>query len=722
MSFVITHIIVFSQTEIKLTKIEMAVLSKIRNRSGLLLLAIGFALLAFVVQDLFTKGFKSISTDVGSVNGKDISFEEFRVKVANTEKNAQGQNMTSMQASNQVWNQEVQIALLTAEFEKIGIRVGEKHIIEALKADPNIGQSPMFQNAAGKFDLNKFKDYFKASPELMKVMKEQEDNAALRAKFDIYNSLVKGAMYTTTTEGKFKYEAEANKVSFDFVMVPFSSIKDSDVKVTDEEIVAYMKTKEKKFKSEESRELDYVIVQEKPSAQDEAEIKKNVESLLLPSVTYNKETGKNDTIPGFRSVTDNADFVNAKSDIPFDSTYIAKQDLPAGHADQLFNLPVGEIYGPYMFNNYYAISKALGRKAAAKAKSSHILISWVGAERAQPKENRTKEQAKIKAEGILAQALANPGMFQMLAMTMSEDPSVQQNGGDMGYITRETNFAKPFKDFVFNNPIGKIGLVETEFGYHIINVTDKQDAVKLATVAQKIEPSEATNDKTYEQATKFEMAAADKDFTALVKEMKLNSNPAVRVKAIDESLGSISNQRQIVKWAFDGDTKIGSVKRFEIVNVGHIIAKLKSIAEKGLMSAEEARPQVENILKNKKKAAKIAAKLKGTSLEAIASANKVGTLSAIDLTIENANVPGAGFEPKVVGMAFTSKVGQVSKPIDGNSGVYVINTKAVTKAPAIQKYDDYITKVKQQVVNYTGRVMPALQKDADIQDNRAEFY
>ncbi|MCF6131013.1 peptidylprolyl isomerase [Flavobacterium wongokense] len=701
----------------------MAVLSKIRNRSGLLLLAIGFALLAFVVQDLFTKGFKSIGTDVGSVNGKDISFDEFRVKVANVEKNSQGQqNITSMQASNQVWNQEVNIALLSAEFDKLGIRVGEKHLLEVFKADPNIGQNPQFLNAAGKFDLNKFKDYFKAAPEGIKILQEREKDAEVNAKYMIYNSLVKGAMYTTNTEGKFKYEAENNKVTFDFAMVPYSSIKDSDVKISDDEIVAYMKTKEKKFKSEESRELDYVLIQEKPSAQDEAEIKKNVEALLVPSVTYNKETGKNDTIPGFRSAVDVADFVNAHSDIPFDSTYIAKQDLPPAAAEQLFNLPVGEVYGPYIFNNYYALSKALGRKAGAKAKSSHILISWIGAERAQPKEKRTKEQAKVKAEGILAQAKANPGMFQMLAMTMSEDPSVQQNGGDMGYITKETGFAKGYKDFVFNNPVGTIGIAETEFGYHIINVTDKQDAVKLATIAQKIEPSEATNDKTYSEATKFEMEAADKDFAGLVKQMKLTKNEPVRVKAIDESFGPVANQRQIVKWAFDGDTKIGNVKRFEIVNVGHVIVKLKSIAEKGLMSATEARPQVETILKNKKKAAMISAKMKGGDLASIAAANKVAVMSAIDVTVEAPNVPGAGFEPKVVGNAFTSKIGQVSKPIDGNSGVYVFNTKMVTKAPKVQKYDEYIAKMRQQVMNYSGRVMPALKNDADIKDNRADFY
>ena len=698
----------------------MAVLSKIRKRSGLLLLAIGFALLAFVIQDLFNSGMKSISTDVGSVNGKDISFEEFRVKVANTEKNSQGQNMTSMQASNQVWNQEVQVALLNAEFEKLGIRVGEKHIIEAFKSDPNIGQNQMFLNAAGKFDLKKFKDYFKEIPNGTQMLKEQEKNAELRAKYDIYNSLIKGGMYATQTEGKFKYEAESNKVSFDFVMVPFSSIKDSDVKVTDEEITAYMKTKEKKFKSEESRELDYVLISEKPSAADEAEIKKNVDALLLPSVRYNKETGKNDTIQGFRSATNIADFVNANSDIPFDSTYISKQDLPAENAEQLFNLPVGEVYGPYMKGNYYCISKGLGRKAGAKAKASHILISWEGTQVPNKKEKRTKEQAKAKADGLLAQAQANPGMFMMLAMTNSDDSSAQQ-GGDLGFFA-PGQMVKPFNDFVFNNPIGKIGLVETQFGYHVIQVTDKQDAVKLATIAQKIEPSEATNDKIYTQATKFEMDAVDKDFAKLVKDNKLTSSPAVRVKAIDENFGSLSNQRQIVKWAFEGDTKIGSVKRFEIVNVGHVIAKLKSIAPKGLMSIEEARPQVEPILKNKKKAAKIIAKIKGGSLASIAASNKVTVMNAVDLTIENPSVPNAGYEPKVVGLAFSSKAGQVSKPIEGNSGVYVIATKVVTKAPSIKKYDDYIAKVKQQAVGNSGRFMQALKEDADIVDNRADFY
>ena len=697
----------------------MAVLSKIRNRSGLLIAIIAFALFAFVIGDLFQSGsFGQPSRYVGSVNGEDVAFEEFRIKVANAEKSGQG--VTSVQAANQVWNQEISIALLTKEFEKLGLRVGEKHIVEVFKADPNIGQNPMFLNAVGKFDIIKFKEYFKANPEGIQFLKEREKDAELNAKYQIYNSLVKGGLYTTNAEGKLKYEADTDKVTFDFVNVPYSSVKDSDIKITDEEINAYVKTKEKRFKSEETREIEYVLIDEKPSTTDEAEIKGKVDALLLPSVRYNKETGKNDTIQGFRTANNIAEFVNANSDIPFDSTYIAKQDLPAEHADKLFALATGEIYGPYMFNNYYCISKGLGRKAGAKSKASHILISWEGTQVPNKKEKRTKEQAQAKATELLAQAQANPGNFFMLAMTNSDDSSAQQ-GGDLGYFA-PGQMVKPFNDFVFNNPIGKIGLVETEFGYHIINVTDKQDAIKMATIAQKIAPSEQTNNKTYEQATKFEMEAATKDFTALAKQMKLTVAPSAKLKPMDESFGTIQNQRQIVKWAFADDTNTNDVKRFEIPNVGHVIAKLKKVTPKGLMSAEEARPMVENILKNKKKAEKIKAKLNGTSLASLASANKVTVMNALDLTLGNPALPGAGFEPKVVGTAFASKAGQISKPIEGNSGVYVVVTKTVTKAPAIKDFKEQVTQLSAQAKGNAGRIMSALRTEADIEDNRADFY
>lgn len=701
----------------------MAVLQKIRKRSGLLLLAIGFALLAFVVQDLFTKGFKSQSKDVGSINGKDISFDEFRLKVANAEKSGQnGQPVTQTQAANQMWDQEVAIALISEQFEKAGIRTSENNIIELLKKDPNIGNNPAFMNQLGKFDLAKFKEFFKNNPEQAKAFEEREESDQINAKFQIYSTMIKAGMYTTVADGQFKYKLEADKVNFDYVSVLYSTVKDSDVKVTDADILDYMKKNEKKFKSEETREIEYVLIEDKPSTKDQDEMKAKINGLLSGSVVYNNETKVNDTLPSFKNATNVAEFVAANSDKPYDSTYVTKQNLPAEHADKLFALPVGEIYGPYINGNYYCLSKVMGRKAGDQVKSSHILISWVGAERAAPKEKRTKEEAKVKAEGLLAQVLANPSMFQMIAFTNSEDPSVQQNGGDMGFISRETGFAKGYKDFVFSNPVGKIGIAETEFGYHIINITDKQDAIRLATVAQKIEPSDATANELYTKATQFEMDAQSKDFAAVAKAAKLTVNPAVKAKAMDEAFGNAGSQRQIIKWAYTDGTKVGDVKRFEVVNVGNVIARLKKINEKGLMTVEDAKPSVEGIIKNKKKAALIIAKMKGSSLEAIAKANATTVQNAPAASVDNAVLAGVGIEAKVVGTAFGTPVNKVSAPIEGNSGVYVVKTKSVTKAPKLPKYDDYVNKLKASNGQNAGRVFPALKNDAKIDDNRLEFY
>lgn len=680
----------------------MAILAKIRQRSVLLISVIALSLFAFVAQDLFRKGnFSGSSKDVGSVNGEDILFQKFNEKVNNVEKSGRG--TSNIQAVNQVWDQEVNIALLSSEFKKLGIRVGENQIIDGLKQNQNIGGNKMFQNEAGVFDIAKFKEYFKSNPEQAESLKGAESDAALNAKYQIYSTLVKAGFIATKAEGKQKYEAETNKVSFDYVAVPFSSIKDTQVKISDAEITEYLKKDEKKYKADESREIQYVLIEDKPSATDESEIKTAVDGLL----------------PEFTAATNVAEFVNDKSDKPYDSTYIAKKDLPVGDAEKLFALPQGGIYGPYMNGKFYCVSKLMGRKSGANAKASHILISYEGTQVPNKKEKRTKEEAKVKAEAILAQVQANPSSFMMFAFQNSDDSSSQQ-GGDLGYFA-QGQMVKPFNDFVFNNPVGKIGLVETDFGFHIINITDKQDAVRLATLARKIEPSEKTTDNIYTQATKFEMEANDKSFEETAKTMKLTVVPNVKFKALDESVGALGAQRQIVRWAFNQETNTNDVKRFEIANLGQVIAKLKKVNPAGLMTLEEARPQVEPILKNKKKAELIKAKLKGTTLEAMAAANATTVLQGVDLTMENAVVPNAGQEFKVVGTAFGLAANKTSAPIEGTAGVYVVRTKTVTKAPALKDFAPYIAKIKAQNSGKVNGLLPALKADAKIDDFRSKF-
>lgn len=696
----------------------MAVLAKIRKRSALLIGAIALALFAFIIQDLIGKGgIGQDSKDVGTVNDKDITFEDFRVKVSNVEKSGQG--ITSTQAANQVWDQEVSIALLTSEFDKLGLRAGEKHLIEVLKADQNIGSNPMFLNAAGLFDLAKFKEYFKANPEQAQFLQEREKSAELNAKFQMYNTLVKAALYTTEAEGKLKYEMEANKVNFAYVAGLYSTIKDSQVKVTDAEIVDFMKKNEKKYKADQSREIEYVLLEDKASAQDEADVKAKITALLSGSVVYNAKTAKNDTVAGFRNAANAIDFVNSNSDVPYDSTYIAKKSLPATDADQLFNLAPGAIYGPYKYGNYYCISKSFGTRANVNVKASHILISYEGTQVPNKREKRTKDQALVKAQAILAQVNANPDSFMMLAYSNSDDSSAQQ-GGDLGYFG-PNEMVKPFNDFVFGNAIGKVGLVETPFGFHIIKVTDKQDGIRLATVAQKIEASEATSDKIFTQATQFEMDAANKDFAKLAKDMKLTVASPVTVTGMEENFASLGNQRAIIRWAFEDDSKVGAIKRFELANIGHVIARVKSIDDSGLVPVAQARAYVEPILKNKKKAELIKAKMTGSSLEAIAKAAGAKVEQAANITMENPVFGLVGAEPKVVGTAFALTANKVSAPIEGVTGVYVVKNVSTVKAPVLKNHTAYVAKLKQQTANDAGRILPALKANATIEDNRSKF-
>ena len=697
----------------------MAVLQKIRQRSALLIAVIGFCLFAFIAGDVFTKGsFGKSSNDVGSVNGKDIPFEDFRLKVSNVEKSQQG--VTPTAAANRVWDQEVSIALLTSEFDKLGLRVGAKHIMEVLKSDQNIGKNPMFLNSAGLFDEAKFKEAIKTNPEIAQYINDREKDAELNAKYQMYASMIKAGTYTTESEGKLKYEMEANKVSFAYVAGLYSTIKDSDVKVSDDEIVAFMKKNEKKYKADENREIEYVLIEDKASPADEAEIKARINGLLSGSVVYNTQTGKNDTLPGFRSATNVMEFVNANSDIPYDSTYVAKKDLPAVDADKLYNLAPGEIYGPYMNGKYYCLSKSMGRKVGVNAKASHILISYEGTQVPNKKEKRTKEEAKAKAESILAQVNANPDSFLMLAFTASDDSSSQQ-GGDLGYFG-PNQMVKPFNDFVFSSPIGKVGLVETDFGFHIIKVTDKQDGIRLATVAQKVEASEATSNDVFTKATQFEIDANEKDFAKTAAAMKLTVAPPVTVKAMDEAFGPLGNQRSIVSWAFEDGTKVGAVKRFEVANLGNVIAKVKKVNPEGLMAVDLVRSYVEPILKNKKKAELIKAKMTGTSLEAIAKATGSAVQQATDVTMENPVLTGGvGQEPKVVGNAFALTAGKLSAPIEGSTGVYVVKNTNTVKAPVLKDHTAYVAKLKAQSAGDVNRVLPALKDKAEIKDNRRQF-
>lgn len=690
----------------------MAVLSKIRERSVLLILVIGFCLLAFIIGDLFNSGGLGMpSRYVGSVNGKDILVDEFLMKKSQYEQ----QGMSPTQAATQVWNQEVNLAIMNEQFENLGFRVGESHIVDGLKNDPELGQNQLFLNALGQFDFSKFKEFFASNPGQEAYIENKENNIVLNAKYRMYIDMVRAASFTTDLEGKIKYEAQSDKVTFDYVPVLFSTVKDSEVELKDEEIVAYMKKYPKRFKSEENREFEFVVFEDKASAEDEAAIRKNIE------IITNGGSKNGVEIPAFATVesTQVADFVNEHSDVPFDETYIPKNNLPTEHAEGLFNLAAGEVYGPYTFGDFYCVSRSMGKTPGGNAKASHILIAFDGTNVPGQREARTKEEAQAKAESLLAQAKANPAGFAALATANSEDQGSAVKGGDLGFFGKG-QMVPTFNDYVFNNSIGSIGLVESNFGFHVIYITDKEDAVQLATIAQRIQASEETSNSNFQKASKFEMDAEKGNMAELAKTANVTVMPA-RVRAYDESFGGIANQRQIVQWVFNKSTSKGDVSRFSIANLGEVVVKVKNINPEGLMAVSEARPLVETTLKNEKKAELIKAKIKGATLNDIAAATGSQVQTIANVTIEQAMLPNVGPEPKVVAQAIKTGAGKVSAPIVGQMGVYVVQAQTVDKAPALQNHVDFVNRLKGTKQSYSSRFLPVLLEKAEIEDNRSDL-
>lgn len=696
----------------------MAVLSKIRKNSVLLVGAIGVGLFAFVIGDVFQSGgFDQSTRYAGTINGEDIEAIGFLNKVQNAEANQQG---TGIQASNRVWEEEVKRILLTAEFEKIGIQIGKDQLINVIKTSPNFGQNPQFLNQAGVFDVNKFNEFLatikQSNPEQWKAWLEYEKQLEQFAKEQMYNSLIRASVYTTKFDAKQAYKAEKDAVAFDYVTLQYATVNDDQVKVSDAEIAAYIKKNKTRFKAENSRGLEYVFIANAPSEADIKSVETKMNDLLSGAVVYNKETGKNDTLSGFKNTKNVVEFVNSNSDVPYDSTFISKKDLPVEFQEQLYALPVGGVFGPYEFNGYSCLSKKTATSGVASAKVSHILISFEGAQMPNAPQ-RTKEEAKAKAAELLAQVNANPGSFAMLAMTNTDDTGSKQTGGVYDNV-QKGQMVKPFENFLFNNPVGKTGIVETDFGYHVMKVEALYGGIQLATIARKIEPSTATSDKLYQTATTILAAATEgKDIKDLAKTNGLEVLP-VTVRHNQDQVGALGSHRDVVLWSFNKSTSEGDVKKFEF-GEGQVIVKLTEKNDSGLASVEEVKQYVTPILMNEKKAAILKDKMKGATLEEIAKNSKSSVVNANGVTFSAPFITNVGNEPKVVGKAFGTAAGKVSGVIEGNTGVFVVKPVSVTKAPELPSYEENASRLKQMNQgSASGRAFIALKNSSTIEDNR----
>tara|TARA_R110002049_G_scaffold113927_4_gene264771 strand:+ start:288 stop:2435 length:2148 start_codon:yes stop_codon:yes gene_type:complete len=712
----------------------MAVLNKIRQRSLILILVIALALFSFVIGDLFknsdalTGGSQDV---VATINGTDINRTEFQQKVKSYQDRSGGRQ-TSTQAMNAIYNQELRNIVQQTEFDELGLSVEKDEMRDLLKN--SFSSYPEFQDENGNFDVNRLnafisnlKDLNGEAAPLGNFMvnydswTNNEQTIAANAIQQTYYNLIKAGVSTTISEAEDDYFGDAKTVDIRYVQLPYTTIADSLVAVSKSEISAYMKKHEDEYKVDASREVVFVEFKEEASKADEDKIKADLLALKSDKTEYNESSKNTETIPGFDSATDVEEFVNSNSDIKYDDRFLRAAQLPAVAKDTLVKLSVGDYYGPYKDGEYYKLSKIVETKQMADSvKVRHILIPNVGGTRADASVTKTPEQAKATADSILAQIKSGTKFLDLLEL--SSDKVSNEKDGEIEF-DYNAGMAPEFKAFAFDNKEGDVEVVGTSFGYHVIEILEQKSfskTVKVATLADKIEPSDQTLQDVFNKMSKFEIAAKDGDFNELAKERELTVKP-ITFKELDENIPGLGSQREVVRWAFDDDTDTGDFKNFAVSNFGFIVAKLVEKKEKGLMSTEDASITALPEIRKEKKAKLIREKITGTTLADIAKNQGQSTKSAAAITIKNTTLSGAGAEPKVVGAAFGLAQGAVSKPIDGEKGVYVIEVTKVNEATKLDNYTAIMNRLNSERRNAVqSKVFSALEKAAEIEDNRAK--
>ena len=352
-------------------------------------------------------------------------------------------------------------------------------------------------------------------------------------------------------------------------------------------------------------------------------------------------------------------------------------------------------------------------------------MPFAGASSAQADVTRTEAQAKSLADSLFKVVKRNRSKFESLVTDFSSDQGSVANGGEYDYHPYNT-MVKPFNDFEFEGKKGDLGVVKTVFGFHVIEIlgqTNKQRALKLATLAQTIEPSEETIDQVFNTTSKFELALQNEAFDKVAEDQKYVVKPVSNVKVLDENIPGLQSQRAIVRWAFEKETKSGDYKRFSIPGKGYVVATVTSINNEGLSSVEKASAKVLPIIRNQKKAELIKSGLTENTVEGFAKAKSVSVKTAKAVNIKNPTLAGAGREPKVVGEAFGLSVDQTSGLIDGQKGVFIIKVTSKEDAPQLDNYQAISNRLSNSTTNRVNSVVfNALKEASDIEDYRANFY
>lgn len=699
----------------------MALIGTLRNKMGTWVVVFVFvAISAFILNDLFSKqSYIFNRNDVGEIAGHTVSLEEYQQAVREQEQNyylnynREAGERDKPLLQQQAWELLILKYAIQKQFDKVGIEVTSEEVwdmIQGKNVDPSVKQA-FTDPQTGKFEKERIVTY-------INQLKSMPDGSEGRVRWDNfqkslrpgrmrikYENLIVKTGYITTAEAEREYHNQTDIAEIKYLYVPYYAVSDSSVKVSDDQLKEYYDKNKEKFKTEQTRDINYISVPVEASAEDTLEIKTEFAKVA----------------DEFIKAEDDSAFAAVNTDGPAPYTKYTLGTLPPFVTPN--ELVKGKVIGPFIDGGDYKIIKVskVSTDTVFSAKASHILIKPADTGEI------AKKEAKEKARKILKE-IKDGADFATKARENGTDGTAPR-GGDLGWF-HSGQMVKPFENAVF--AASKPGLlndvVETDFGYHVIEVTHvkSNEAYYLAVIDREISPSDATTNEAYRKAENFASGLSGvKEFKDRAAKDTLQVLDAKNLSTSERRIGNISEARQIVQWLFR-DAEVGKVSEVFDLRDQYIVAIMTNNIDKGYKPLDVVKPEIEPIVRNEVKGKILVEKLNALkgSLEEIAKSygTDANVYSSSDLKFTVNSIPTVGFDPQAVGRAFSIENGKRTSPFAGENGVIIIEGNK-TIAPSIPEYSSYKTQLEQNETNRSGfNIGTAIKENSDIVDKRYKFY
>ncbi len=709
----------------------MSIIQTIREKGAILIIAvIAISLIGFILMDSMSGTGKLFGggdqTTIGVVNGDKIEYHDFNDKVKDMEQQYGNQSPNKNQLMQSAWDQLVAEKLVNEQFAKLGLVFTPKEMssimfsedappqLKQAFSDPNTGQYNIEQARQWWAQMKQSKNTEQRNAILTQVI----DPMILNTLYSKYTAMISASVYQPKWLKEMNQQEGDQFAAINYVAIPYTSISDSTVKVTADEIRSYINNHKAAFQQKAGMMLSYVVFSASPSKEDSQRVFKVLEDLK----------------PQFEADSNAKFFLGRNtSAVSFFDGYLPGSKIQVPNKESILALPKGGVTGPYLDGKNYVLAKIIDEKVLPDSfKVRHILLGTVNPQTQQP---LMPDSTAHRLADSIATAIQHGANFDSLEQKYSTDEGAKQTKGVMTFdlqTVQGDNFAKEFGKFLLNEKGETKKVVKTEFGYHYIEIMEKkhpETAYKIAYMAREIDPSDATINKANSDAVKLSANARTvKAFNEYVAKNGLAKiDLPTPVSENDYQLGSYPDARNAIKWAYENTE--GSVSEPLSLGNDFVVVAIDKKLKEGLQDVETARPFVEPILRNIKKAEEIRKKIgNNTTLESIAkvfNTNVLATGEDSTLTFNAQIINGVGNEPKVAGAAFDKDFQtKVSPAIPGNTGVFLIKvnhigTRTLSPEALAQQANMEHNKAVQSAMQQS---FGGLRNSAKIKDYRSKFF